>query len=70
MLLYQYPSLFAKAISTLRERVLQSFDRYVSLPAERRQDTAYYTRALEAEQIQAGMSGRDRAAGFQIFHFA
>ena len=70
MLLYQYPSYFAKAMAAPRERVLQSFDRYVSLPPEKRQDTAYFTQALEAEQTQAGMSSRDRAVGFQIFHFA
>lgn len=72
MLLYQYPPYFAKATAAprSRERVLQSFDRYVSLPPEKRQDTAYFTQALEAEQTQAGMSSRDRAVGFQIFHFA
>lgn len=70
MLLYQYPSLFAKAMAVPRERGLQSFERYVSLPPEQRKDTAYFTQSLEAEQIQAGMSSRDRAVGFQIFHFA
>ena len=70
MLLYQYPSYFAKAMAAPRERVLQSFDCYVSLPPEKRQDAAYLTQALEAEQTQAGMSSRDRAVGFQIFHFA
>lgn len=70
MLLYQYPSLFAKAMAVPCERVLQSFERYVSLPPEQRKDTAYFTQSLEAEQIQAGMSSRDRAVGFQIFHFA
>lgn len=70
MLLLQYPSLLAKAMSAPRERVLESFDRYVSLPPERKKDAAYYTQALVAEQIKAGMSNRDIAAGLQIFHFA
>ena len=69
MLLLQYPSFLAKIMSAPRERVLDSFERYVSLPPERKRDAAYYTQALEAEQIKAGMSGRDIAAGLQIFHF-
>lgn len=70
MLLLQLPSFLAKVMSAPRERVLESFDRYVSLPPERTKDAAYYTQTLVAEQIKAGMSNRDIAAGLQIFHFA
>ncbi|KAL8921810.1 MAG: hypothetical protein Q9208_005567 [Pyrenodesmia sp. 3 TL-2023] len=70
MSLYQYPPYFAKAMTAPRDRVMEAFNRYVALPAERKQDSAYYTKALEEEQIKAGMSSRDRAIGFQIFHWA
>ncbi|KAL8935169.1 MAG: hypothetical protein Q9216_005555 [Gyalolechia sp. 2 TL-2023] len=70
MLLYQYPSIFAKVMTAPRDRVMRSFDRYVSLPSERRQDAASYTKSLEAEQVKAGVAPRDIAIGFQIFHFA
>ena len=69
-LLCQSPSFPAKAMSTPRERVLESFDRYVSLPPDRRQDAAYYRQALVAEQVRAGMASRDSAPGLQNFHFA
>lgn len=70
MLLYQYPSIFAKVMTAPRERVMQAFDRYVSMPAQQRQDATTYTKSLEAEQTKAGMKSRDIAIGFQIWHFA
>ncbi len=70
MSLYQYPAYFAGAMTAPRDRVMQAFDRYVALPSERKLDSAYYTKALEEEQVKAGMLSRDRAIGFQIFHWA
>ena len=66
VLLLQYPSFLTKIMSAPRERILGSFERYISLPPERKRDAAYYTQSLEAEQIKAGISGRDIAAGLQI----
>ncbi|KAL8827932.1 MAG: hypothetical protein Q9170_006814 [Blastenia crenularia] len=70
MLLYQYPSFLAKAMTAPRNLVTQAFDRYVALEEKKKEDAAPYTKALEALQIEAGVSRRDRAIGFQIFHFA
>lgn len=59
MLLYKYPIFLAEAMSTPRERAHDSFDRYASLLQDRRQDAAYYTQALVAEQVKASMASRD-----------
>ena len=70
MLLLQYPSVLAKKMLVPKAKVLDSFERYVLLPSERKQDAAYYTQTLQAEQMKAGMSSRDIAAALQLFHFA
>ena len=70
MLLYQYPSFLARAMTTPRNLVAKAFDRYVALDPGKKKDAAPYTKALEALQIEAGVSSGDRAIGFQIFHFA
>ena len=68
MILYQYPSFLAKKMSAPRERILQSFTRYVSLPPQRKQDTL--GQAMDTEQIQAGIGIHDRAVVLQLIHFA
>lgn len=68
MLLYQYPAFLAKKMSAPRERVLQCIARYLSLPSQRTQDSPAHD--LNAQLVQAGMSTRDRAVYFQMFHFA
>ncbi|KAL8949024.1 MAG: hypothetical protein Q9222_004833 [Ikaeria aurantiellina] len=70
MLLYQYPSFLASSMLAPRNLVTKAFDRYVALAPERKEDAAPYAKSLEALQIKAGVSSRDRAIGFQIFHFA
>ncbi|KAL8800175.1 MAG: hypothetical protein Q9200_007333, partial [Gallowayella weberi] len=69
MLFYQYPSFLAKAMTAPRERITQAFDRYIALHSEKKKDAAPYTKALAAEQTDAGISTRDGAIAFQIFHF-
>ncbi|KAL8810967.1 MAG: hypothetical protein Q9223_007631, partial [Gallowayella weberi] len=69
MLFYQYPSFLAKAMTAPRERITQAFDRYIALHSEKKKDAAPYTKALAAEQTDAGVSTRDGAIAFQIFHF-
>lgn len=68
MLLYQTPSFLAKKMSAPRERVLQSFVRYLSLPPHWTEDSP--ARGLHNLNTEFDMSSRDGATFLQMFHFA
>lgn len=70
-MLYQYPVLFSKDMSTARSRVISSLKKFVEIPqSRRRNDSAWLINAWEDEAKAIGIDDRNLAILMFFLNFA
>ena len=60
-ILYQYPGFLCKQMRSARDKLISSLERYFDLPMEQRTGDAWFTKAMEREMRQIGMTTKDIA---------